>query len=86
MSGGAVKQQREPAREPRRGDSEESGEDDEGAAANGGAARRRQPLPPGWQAVESADGTYYWHTATNSVTWEPAGLASSEPCLSEYGF
>ena len=51
------------------GDSEESGEDDEGAAANGGAAAAL-PLPPGWQAVESADGTYYWHTATNSVTWE----------------
>ena len=53
-----------------RGDSEESGEDDEGAAANGGAAAAALPLPAGWQAVESADGTYYWHTATNSVTWE----------------
>lgn len=34
------------------------------------AGAAAEPLPEGWIAVESADGTYYENTATGESQWE----------------
>lgn len=42
------------------------------------------PLPASWEAVESADGVYYWNTATDETSWErPEG--EEAPCEHEAG-
>jgi hypothetical protein len=33
-----------------------------------------RPVPPGWQRMRCAEGTYYWHSATDTSQWEyPTG-------------
>ena len=29
-----------------------------------------RPVPPGWQRMHCAEGTYYWHSATDTSQWE----------------
>eukprot|EP00964_Phaeocystis_antarctica_P078030 scaffold48513_cov63-Phaeocystis_antarctica.AAC.7 len=36
-------------------------------------------LAPGWEALESSDGTYYYNEATNETSWDfPAAVAAGD--------
>lgn len=43
-----------------------------------------RPVPPGWQRLHSDEGTYYWHSATDTSQWEYPSQLSMKSSIRHY--